>query len=185
MASYQGKAQEDLDKSRDYSGVPTRELAAVYKRYADCDHRTFAERIGMDERDFKKVVVTQNYSFTGLGVADEIVNGLGLNLSALIATGELTVVPARESRNAAKRMVEDEFWAKGLEAPNAEDVKERVDALLRLRKKHCIPTEAQEDRLRRDSERSAARLARLRSSGAAVSTVVALAATLGAVIGLI
>lgn len=99
-----------VSNHRDYSGVPTSELAAVYAEYKDTnDFAIFADRIGMDERDLKKVLVTQLYPFTGLRVADKILMGIGQNLSALVLAEELHIVPARDSMSTAMKMVEDEI----------------------------------------------------------------------------
>lgn len=166
---------------RDYSGVPTAELAALYNERTDCDLRTFAARIEMDERDLKKVVVSQHYPFTGLFVADKIVTGLGENISALIGDGELHLIPARGSRNAARRIVEESILTEndevcvvheidsieGLEAlgigvPSDEEIEKRIAKLLALRGELAIKSPEQEERLRRDAERSSVRLARKR-----------------------
>lgn len=117
----------------------------------------------MDERDLKKVVLTQNYTFTGLKVADEILLGLGLNISWLVRSGELTIVPAHERWKSAERMVEDEKWVaelRGLPAPTEAEIEERIAALTELRRTLCVETSEQRDRLDRDAARTRARLAR-------------------------
>lgn len=157
-------SESTLTQERDYSGFATAEVAAVYDRYIDTDLVTFASRIGMDERDLKKIVQTQNYTFTGLRVADEIVIGLGQNVGHLIEIGELHVVPARDSANAARRIVEDEYWVEDLDVPTESEMEERIAELLELRRTLCIKSPEQEERLRRDSQRSMDRQARLRAN---------------------
>lgn len=150
---------------RDYSGVPTAELARLYDQYIDVsDIEIFAARIGMDERDLKKIVQSQHYPFTGLRIADKILDGLDLNLSALVERGEIHVIPARDSMKAALRIVEDEIWATEEDPdfvrPSDEEIEARAKALLLARETYVVKTPEQEERLRRDSLRSQARVAR-------------------------
>ena len=132
---------------KDYSGVPTSELAAVYARYADVDFGIFADRIGHDERDLKKVLISQYYPFTGLRIADEICMGLDRNVTHLIFNGELHIVPARESLATAMKIVEDYLYAQQAYAPEFEmtKIEKQVMAqgLVDLRRELCQPTEAQ------------------------------------------
>ncbi len=154
---------------RDYSGAPTAELAAVYEKYTDTDLVTFAERIGMNDRDFKNVVVYQKYVFQGLRTVDMIVTGLGLDLHGLVEDGELHIVPSRATVNTARKIAEDEFWTAHEESIHDEhsvrvlerelikrddEIVARALELVELRNTLCVKSAEQQERVRRDSERS-------------------------------
>ena len=162
--------QQDPPSDRDYSGVPTAELAAVYNRYIDCDFLTFAARVEIDERDLKGYVLTEKYPFTGLTIVDKIVTALGQTLNTLVELGELHIIPAARGRDKgrgnARLIIEDEYWVKELDPPSQEELDARITELLELRESLCEPSEEQRDRLRRDSERSMARQARLSQEAA-------------------
>ena len=151
---------------RDYSGVATAELAAVYEKYNDCDIVTFAARVGIDERDLKGYVITPKYPFTGLSIADRIVEGLGQTLNTLVEHGELHIIPAARGKDrgrvSARLMVEDEYWVRDLDPPSQEVIDARINELLELRRTLCVPSQAQAERRRRDIERAMARQTRLR-----------------------
>jgi len=143
-----------------------------------CDLRSFAYRIGMDERDLKKVVVSQNYAFTGLKVADLICMGLGFSIADLARRGTLTIVPGSEHWNSSVRMAQDEYRTAlegvldpetiettplalaykmaGLEPPEPEEIEDRADALRWLRERLVQETDEQRERLVRDRGRSQA-----------------------------
>lgn len=180
------------EAERDYSGVPTAELAVLYQEKTDCDYRTFAARIGMDEGDLKKIVVTQKYAFTGLTWADKIVMGLGENLSLLVHDDRLHIIPARGSLNAARRIIEDtlvlsatetmeearlsikDVIDQGLLPPTSvKEMQRRAEKLIALRGELALATPEQADRLRRESERSKERLARKRAEANGQGTAVA------------
>lgn len=167
---------------RDYSGAPTSELATLWEKYTDTDLVTFAERIGMDDRDLKKIVIYQNYAFTGLRAVDMIVTGLGLDLHSLVEDGELHIVPSRATVSTARKIAEDEFWTTHEESIHDEhsvrvlerELIEREDEivaraleLVELRNTLCAYSEAQQDRVRRDSERSNQRQKRNRATALA------------------
>lgn len=97
---------------RDYSGVATDRLAAIYNRYVDVDHTTFAARIGMNERQLKSIVHHIEYPWTGLGNADKIILGLGLAPDVL-GSDELPIVPGglQNVEIAAQYMIEDRLYA--------------------------------------------------------------------------
>lgn len=148
--------------------MATSQLAEVYARHVDTDIRSFADRIGMDERDLKKVVLTQNYAFTGLKVADEICMGFGYSISDLVRLGELTIVPAHERWRSAERMAADEVWLAEVSewpdedtgemlpmpVPTPEEVEARVQELKKLRATLCAETEHQRARLDSDAQRA-------------------------------
>lgn len=148
---------------RDYSGFSTAEFSVVFWKYLDCDLEIFADRIKMHERDLKKIVEEPSYAFVGLGQVDVIVEALGQNLSHLVGIGELTPVPARDSRTSAVKMVRDEIGNEDengvltLDGIPNEEIEERVQALLELRRTLCVVSEAQAERLRRDAERTTKR----------------------------
>lgn len=131
------------------------------------DFETFAGRVPMDERDLKKILITQNYPFVGLNIADKILfHGMDLNVSQLSMDDEIHVVPARNSRNAARKMVEDLEEAIRYDQDLAPDVviftkdeyEEKIDELLELRRQTVVATDEQKERLKNDSARSAKRL---------------------------
>lgn len=157
---------------RDYAGVPTAELVALYEQYSDTDLVTFAARIGMDERDLKKIVLTQDYAFVGWTKTEKILEGLGLNSSVLLNQGLLHEVPARDSRKTAQKLAEDEFWRKvevgdRLSPPTEREMNERITELLALRDETVVKSPEQAERLRRDSERAQARTAQKKKQAAA------------------
>lgn len=79
----------------------------MYYRYTPyTDIGKFAEHIGMEEGNLKKILVTQKYAFTGLDKADRILLGLGLTITQLEMRGEITVVPSAKA-NSAKKMADD------------------------------------------------------------------------------
>lgn len=163
----------EIAKGKDYSGFSTAEFSKVFWKYLDCDFEIFADRINMHERDLKKLVVNPSYAFLGLGQADIIINGLGQNINHLINIGELTVVPARDSRNSALKMVRDEIGVENEEGeldlgsiPD-EEIEERIQNMLELRRNLCVVSEAQAERLRRDAERTTKRREREKVQSAA------------------
>lgn len=170
---------EVASQERDYTGVSLEEMVAVFQRYQDpdCDLRTFAHRIGMNESTLKHKLAGTDGPFVGLGTVDKIVTGLGQSLNSLIEGGELTIIPARGSRNSALKMVEDTLVLKATEhigtiesarmtfaeaveqgllvPPSKEEMEERVTKLLRLRGELAFGVPDNADRLARDTERAA------------------------------
>lgn len=160
---------------RDYSGVPTAQLAEVYHRYTTySDIGLFAEKIGMEEGNLKKILLTQKYPFTGLHNADLILLGLGLNISQLARTGEITVVPAGEKWHSADRIVADLQWMRetsgsyateegeivGSTPMDDNEVAAHIAKLKELRVTLCAPSDKQREILERDVARLKARQAR-------------------------
>ena len=148
---------------QDFTGCPTWQVAAIYKKYRDKDISIIAERCEMDVRDLRKYVITQNWSFTGLKVADKIFVALGLSLNTLVENGEVVIVPKVAAMKTALRMVEDEIWAAnefgdGLVMTD-EEKRARAVELVALREKLCEKTPEQAERSKREWERSAARAA--------------------------
>lgn len=117
--------------AKDYTGVSTRELGEIFDAHLDVDAEIFADRIGMDLRELKRIVVTQSYQWVGLDKADRICLGLGLTIGALTECGDLTVVPAW-GEQAAKKMAQDEFWVAD-ETPTAKQLAKRTKELAKLR----------------------------------------------------
>lgn len=169
-----------VSQERDYTGVSLDEMVSVFQRYQDpdCDLRTFAHRIGMNESTLKHKLAGNDGPFVGLGTVDKIVAGLGQSLSSLIESGELTIIPARSSRNSALRMIEDTLVLKATEEigtiesarmtfeeavsqgllvpPSEEEMEQRIEAILRLRGEFALRgCSESDDRLSRDAERSA------------------------------
>jgi len=117
----------------EYSGVSTRQLGDIFRRHFPDESQLgqFADEVGIDARELKRIVYQQTYQWVGLDKADRILLALGLNISHLVSLGEITVVPTRHKR-AALLMAEDEFWARG-ETPTGSELAERADELLKLR----------------------------------------------------
>jgi hypothetical protein len=140
--------------TRDYTGVSTRELGEIFQRHfpADAFLADFAEAIGVDDRELKRILINHTYQFVGLDKADRILLELGLNISHLVSLGEITVVPAGNKR-AAIQMADDEFWAKG-ETPTREQLECRAAELRDLRGWVLGPrTPEQEETLAADKNR--------------------------------
>lgn len=159
-----------MQGQRDYSGVPTREVVAAYVRYSGLEdpmsqsaQQDFAEQIGMSARTLKDII-EERYAFTGISNADLIIEGLGQSLHVLEHHGEIHVVPARKSRNAAEMMALDFFYSVGLDDPSRKDIDDHIDDLLESRERYVVASSEQEERLRRESEiaskRNAAKRAR-------------------------
>lgn len=180
-----GLEEHWVKPERDYSGVPTSHLAAIYMAHVDVDHATFAERIGMPERQLKSIVHHQEYAWVGLANADRIIMGLGLP-SSVIGSDELPIVPGGSNLDfAAGRMARDEMYATisseinapveydpaieaEIEALLAErisdaEVAARKADLLALREQYCTLTPEQRERLDRDHERSKKRMRKKQS----------------------
>lgn len=105
------------EAERDYSGVPSRQLAAVIERYRDRSETqiVLAERIGINPRDLRKLITPgrdARFRIVDLGKADRVLTAMELNISALVAQGELEIVPVRETD--AERIAQDEQWAAGI-----------------------------------------------------------------------
>lgn len=166
---------EDGVSERDYTGVAVIEMAAVFEKYVDCDIRTFAERIGMEESTLKHNLAGKDGPFIGLKTVDKIVLGLGQDLHTLTTSGELTIIPARGSRNSARRMIEDtlvlhatehigtvesarmtfgEAVAQGLLVPpSKQDMDDQITEMIRLRGELALTSsDGRAERMRRDAE---------------------------------
>jgi hypothetical protein len=119
--------------ARDYTGVSTRELGEIFQRFfpEDAELLYFAQEVGIDDRELKRIVYLNTYQWVGLDKADRILLGLGLNISHLASIGEITIIPASNKR-AAIQMAGDEFWAKG-ETPSPDELETRADELRKLR----------------------------------------------------
>jgi len=129
----------------DYTGVATRELKAIFDARQDVDIDIFADRIGMDQRDLKKVVGDEPKSvWIGLRNADRILLGLGLTMGDVTLNGvfdevsktllPLHVIPAG-NHTAAKRFAADEFYCKaGVEnTATPQQIAARAEGLRALR----------------------------------------------------
>jgi len=141
-----------MTTEKDYTCVPTRQLAEVFERYRDrsVPLALIAERVPMDVRDLKKVVQQDKYRTTGLGLADRILMAIGCNITALTEAGLLTVIPS-PGAGCPARMAYDEWWVArepGRPAPGPQErarrdaqVKRRTRELAQLRKTtlalHC------------------------------------------------
>ena len=118
--------------SKDYSGFATREFAEMFNRYLTVPLTTFADQIGMDIRDLKRIVGdSPKHDFVGLKTADRLMMGLGMNITEVVRRGEVTVIPGSSSNDALK-MAEDEFWVRQVEADHRR-INERADELRFLR----------------------------------------------------
>lgn len=177
---------------KDCTGVPTKELAATYWEHVDVSTEEFSGRIEMSERDLKKIVVEQRYSFQGMSTVERICDGLGIDADELLRSGELTLLPSAAMRSLdknARRMVEDEIWCKvyaelnfplSVSASEAnrrtdemvkqrfaeigdEEIEARIQRLKDLREEKCSLSPEQADRLRRESARNAERKTRERA----------------------
>lgn len=149
---------------RDYSGVPTAELADHFRRYqksTGVDFRAFAKNVGMEERELKKILISQEYAFTGLRLADRILLGMELNVSQMAEAGDIHVV-CRDARTCAKQLVLDQWnWDEDerdwIEQDPPEDLEDLIDAEMARRAQYIVLTEAQVARLQADSARAARR----------------------------
>lgn len=153
----------EVAAEKDYTGVPTSELAKIFWENLDVDLHIFADRIGMDERDLKKVVRYQTYVTTSLLVAERILTGL--ELDHLLSNGGITIVAMRDSENCYRKMAEEAFCIRaevgsieeakrqGKAVPSKEEMLSQIEAYRATRVEHCTRTPEQEAEIRRQSER--------------------------------
>jgi hypothetical protein len=126
---------------RDYTCVPTAQLAALFHEYRDRTDSLadIAERAELDVRDLKKIVNLGKYRTTNLALADRILNAIGQNLTSLVHAEVLVVIPLPGRDNAAK-MARDEWYTDGRglpggsPAPGPPERKRRIDELVALRR---------------------------------------------------
>lgn len=114
----------------DYTGCSALDLLELMRMYSldslDMKSReAFCDMAGIKVRDFNRVIYGE-VEFVGLNTADKICLGMGLEI-----TDYLDVIPSGY-KNSAKRMAEDEFWARGIE-PSPSELDERVLELKALR----------------------------------------------------
>lgn len=100
---------EDAGDAPDVSGVPSAQLKALYEQYVDTDPEAFAERVGLDYNYFVRLCVNPVVPVVRLKLADEILMGLGLNVSECERDGQITIVPLNKSRSAAQRMADSQI----------------------------------------------------------------------------
>lgn len=115
--------------------------------------------VGIEKRNLNKILVTQDYPFTGLGTADKILLAVGQDIVLLAERGEIDIIPATDKWNSAERMVEDAQWVLDVAGmpPMSDD--ECADRVLRLKaKRDHLTSKAYEQRL---LDREAEALARM------------------------
>ena len=142
----------------DISGVPSAQLSAVVEQHLDVDLGTLAQRAALDKKYLKRLVINPTVPVIRLGMADRILMALDPNLSlfGLIQDGELTIVPVRNTRAAAMRIVNEEIWVNeeyGLPEFTKEEIDARVEELLALYDEHCGLTEKMVERREADKLR--------------------------------
>lgn len=134
---YEGTGSADTP---DYSGVPSAQLKALVEANLDTDMNTFAERVGIDRKYLDRLIVNPKTPVVRLGLADQIIMALELDMNTLEHHGEITIVPMRGSKSAAIKMVEDTIANaedSGLPLPTEEEIQARIDSLLETYKTHC------------------------------------------------
>lgn len=141
----------------DVEGVPARQLKAIYEEHLDCDPKMFAERISVNYQYLQRKL---DDSVIPLGLADQILFGLGLDVAELIHREELTIVPLRRSVKAAQRILDSEVELAlelDLPAPTSEQRKARIEALLADYDTHCVLSERTLARRAADRKRKQAK----------------------------
>jgi len=135
---------------REVSGVPSMQLKEIVAEYLDTDLGTFAQRVGIDKKYLKRLVINPTVPVIKLGLADRILVALDLSMSALMDQDRLMVVPLRHTRAAAMLIVDEEIWlAREFRLP-APDVEARIAELMALYQEHCVLTDRMIERREAD-----------------------------------
>jgi hypothetical protein len=100
----------------DYSGVATWEIAQLIEETSTEEPLVLAMRSGIGQRWIYRILYRE-VPWTNLDIADKVCMALGANVSK-----DLTVIPAGYA-NSARKMAEDEFFAKEVEATPSEIIK--------------------------------------------------------------
>ena len=112
----------------DYTGVPTSELAELMRIRRVTSYKEFAAVHGFEERTIARIMYKES-PWTNLDMADRICIALG-HPGFL---HNLTIIPSGYP-HAARKMAEDEFWAKEIDATPAM-IEKRAKELRALRAK--------------------------------------------------
>jgi hypothetical protein len=119
----------------DYTGFASGELKRYFarNRSADLGIEKIATRIGISSGDLRRLVISPDTEFVGLGMTDRIfLKGLGIDICYPVNAGELTVIP-NAHRKHAMWMAEDEFWAQERK-PTQVGLMVRAGELIQLRR---------------------------------------------------
>jgi hypothetical protein len=135
---------------KEVSGVPSSLLKEVVEAHSDVDLKTLAHRTGIDKKYLRRLVINPVVPVVKLGMADRILLGIDLSLNTLVEEGSLCIVPLRNTRSAAMRIVDDEIWvAEEFDLP-VPDTNARIADLLYLYNKHCGLTDTMVERREAD-----------------------------------
>lgn len=169
------EATEEPEDYPDVSGVPSRQLQALFEEHLDCELTMFAERVGIEINYLRRLVVKPTVPVVRLKYADLIVEGLGLNLATLHRHGQITYVPLTASSTSARRLVDEEIETTRMSAideaiasaqpldwspPTEDEIEARVETYRNLHKILCKPTTYQKQKRAADAERTRERRAK-------------------------